>query len=176
VGVCREEVTTHSTRTPPMQTIRQLRRKGKGLQVARPAPAVVPPAVDARVEAIQALIPLGLAAVAAELEAEVTRLAGPRYARQDGQPDRVRWGRQPGSVYLADQKLAIAVPRVRDRRRQVELPLVRYGALQQPQASDEGLFRRVLGGIACRDYAACAEAVPEAFGLSRATVSRRFVR
>src|SRR5438128_45697 len=47
---------------------------------------------------------------------------------------------------------------------------------QQRRALDEGLFRRVLGGIACRDYAACAEAVPEAFGLSRATVSRRFVR
>jgi len=158
-----------------MRTIRQFRKQGKTLRAIRPS-TVLPPTLDARVEAIQALIPLGLAAVAAELEAEVTRLAGPRYARQDGQPDQVRWGRQPGSVYLADQKLAIAVPRVRDRRRQIELPLASYAGLQQPRTLDEGLFRRVLGGIACGDYAACAEAVPAAFGLSRSTVSRRFIR
>ena len=42
-----------------------------------------------------------------------------------------------------------------------------------PRALDEGLFRRVLGGLACREYEACAEAVPAAFGLSRSTVSRR---
>lgn len=158
-----------------MRTIREVRRKGKGLRLVRRA-AVAVPELDGRLAAIQALIPLGLAAVAAELEAEVTRLAGPRYARRDGQPDQVRWGRQPGSVYLADQKLGVAVPRVRDRRRQVEVPLASYTALQEPRAVDEGLFRRVLGGIACGEYAACAEAVPEAFGLSRATVSRRFVR
>jgi transposase-like protein len=34
----------------------------------------------------------------------------------------------------------------------------------------------VLGGLACREYAACAEAVPAAFGLSASSVSRRFVR
>jgi putative transposase len=159
-----------------MRTIRQVRQKGNGRRLARRVDATSLPGVNARLEAIQALIPLGLAAVAEELDAEVTRLAGPRYARDDGQPDRVRWGQQPGSVYLADQKLAIAVPRVRDRQRQIEVPLASYAALQQPRALDEGLFRRVLGGIACGDYAACAEAVPEAFGLSRATVSRRFVR
>jgi len=56
------------------------------------------------------------------------------------------------------------------------VPLASYAGLQQPRALDEGLFRRVLGGIACGDYAACAEAVPAALGLSRSTVSRRFVR
>src|SRR2546425_3481736 len=158
-----------------MRTIRQVRRKGNSLQLG-PAPEAALPAVDGRLAAIQALIPLGLAAVAEELEAEVVRLAGPRYARQDGRPAQVRWGRQPGSVYLADQKLAIAVPRVRDHRRGIEVPLASYAALQTPRALDEGLFRRVLGGLACRDYAACAEAVPAAFGLSRATVSRRFIQ
>ncbi len=48
--------------------------------------------------------------------------------------------------------------------------------LQQPRAQDAGLFRRVLGGISCREYEAAAEAVPEAFGLARSSVSRRFVR
>ena len=158
-----------------MRTIRRVHQKGNGPQLRRAEAAAVP-AVNARLAAIQALIPLGLAAVAEELEAEVTRLAGPRYERHDGGGERVRWGRQRGSVYLADQKLPVAVPRVRDRRRGVEIPLESYAALQTPRALDEGLFRRVLGGLACGEYAACAEAVPAAFGLSRATVSRRFVR
>jgi transposase-like protein len=34
----------------------------------------------------------------------------------------------------------------------------------------------VLHGLSCRQYEACAEAVPEAFGLSASSVSRRFIR
>ena len=43
-------------------------------------------------------------------------------------------------------------------------------------ALDTGLLHRVLGGLSTREYARCAEAVPEAFGLSASTVSRRFKR
>jgi hypothetical protein len=88
----------------------------------------------------------------------------------------VRWGKQPGSIYVADQKLAIMVPRVRDLAASCELPLPTYTTLQTPRAQDVGLFRRVLGGLSCREYEAAAEAVPEAFGLARSSVSRRFIR
>jgi len=128
---------------------------------------------------IQALIPLGLRAVEEALMAEVTALAGPRYARDieaTEQAGLTRWGAQRGSIYLADQKLPITVPRVRDRLAGHEVPLATYAQLQQPRAQDTGLFRRVLGGISCREYEAAAEAVPEAFGLARSSVSRRFVR
>lgn len=37
-------------------------------------------------------------------------------------------------------------------------------------------MRRILHGLSCRRYEECAEAVPEAFGLSGSTVSRRFIR
>lgn len=125
---------------------------------------------------IQALIPLGLRAVEEVLQAEVAALAGARYAHDDGHPDVVRWGRQAGSIYLADQKLPLSVPRVRDRAAGREVPLAAYQQLQTPRAADVGLFRRVLGGISCREYEAAAEAVPEAFGLAKSSVSRRFVR
>ena len=109
---------------------------------------------------IQALIPLGLRAVEEALQKEVTALAGSRYARGDGHPDVVRWGSQPGSIYLADQKLPITVPRVRDMAsaRQHEIPLATYAQLQAPRAQDVGLFRCVLGGISCREYVRAAEA------------------
>ena len=125
---------------------------------------------------IQALIPLGLRAVEEKLQAEVAALAGARYAHGDAYPGVVRWGRQPGSIFLADQKLPLTVPRVRDRTRHRELELPTYEALQTPRSLDAGFYRRVLGGLSCRDYEAAAEAVPEAFGLKRSSVSRRFIR
>lgn len=130
----------------------------------------------AKVALIQALIPLGLKAVEEALVEEVMALAGPRHARDDSRPDVVRWGAQRGSIYLADQKVPIRVPRVRDRHAQREIPLATYAAFQTPRAQDVGLFRRVLGGLSCREYEAAAEAVPEAFGLARSSVSRRFIR
>ena len=56
------------------------------------------------------------------------------------------------------------------------MPLPTSLARQTPQAQDVGVFRKVLGGISCREYEVAAEAVPEAFGLRRSSVSRRFIR
>ena len=159
-----------------MRTVQRIRKKGNAARLVAGCEAGETDGLSARVTAIQALIPLGLAAVAEALNDEVVTLAGARHARTGRRAGVARWGRQAGSVYLADQKVPVVVPRVRDRHRHVEVPLQTYQQLQEPRALDDGLFRRVLGGLACRDYEACAEAVPEAFGLARSTVSRRFVR
>lgn len=157
-----------------MATVLRIGTEGKS-QTTTPA-LVAGYDLDTRVALIQALIPLGLQAVEDVLQQEVQTLAGPRYGRGDTAPHRVRWGRQRGSVYLADQKLPIQVPRVRDRQAGMEIPLQSYAQLQQPRAADEGVLRRLLYGLSCRDYRAAAEAVPEAFGLSRSSVSRRYIR
>ena len=125
---------------------------------------------------IQSLIPLGLKAVEEALSREVTEIAGQRYAHSDDHPDIVRWGKQPGSIYVADQKLPIRIPRVRDQALGREIALSTYQQFQTPRSLDVGLFRRVLGGLSCREYQAAAETIPEAFGLARSSVSRRFIR
>ena len=153
-----------------------MRRVRTKASTGQPVPVAAEDAAAVAVAMIQALIPLGLRAVEEALQAEVAALAGPRYARDATPSAVVRWGAQRGSVYLADQKLPIAVPRVRDRTAGVEVPLTTYAALQTPRGQDVGLFRRVLGGLSCREYEAAAEAVPEAFGLARTSVSRRFIR
>lgn len=155
-----------------MKRIVRIERQDK----RRDGRASTPEEIDSTVALIQALIPLGLHAVGEALEAEVVALAGARYRRTGGRPGVVRWGQQPGSVYLADQKLPIPVPRVRDRSANREIPLATYERLQVPRAADAGLFRKVLVGLTCRQYEACAEAVPAAFGLSASSVSRRFIR
>jgi putative transposase len=161
-----------------MKSVVRITGQGKANDVDPRGVAGLPTveAIDAKVALIQALIPLGLRAVGEVLEAEVTRLAGPRYRRTGGEPGHVRWSREQGSVYLLDQKLPITYQRVRDRHANAEVPLQPYQALQAPRTADAGLFRKVLLGLSCRNYAACAEAVPAAFGLSPSTVSRRFVR
>jgi len=69
----------------------------------------------------------------------------------------------------------VQVPRVRDRAQGRELPLETYTRLSVPRQEDRGLFRRVVLGLSERRYEECAELVPEAFGLSPSTVSRRFI-
>lgn len=132
--------------------------------------------IEGRVELIQALIPLGLEAVNDLLQQEVKALVGERYERGRSHPGLVRWGQQRSSVYLSDQKLSIGVPRVRDYILKKEIPLRSLDQLQVPRNKDEGLFKKILKGLSCRDYEGCAEAVPQAFGLSASTVSRRYIR
>ena len=134
-----------------------------------------PMGVDTKAELIQALIPVGLWHVKELLEEEVRQLAGERYKRS-GLPGHDRWGTQGGSVYLLDQKLPIIVPRVRDQGKGKEVRLRSYERLQEPRDRDEGVLRRILRGLSCRSYEECAAAVPEAFGMSGSSVSRRYIR
>jgi putative transposase len=128
--------------------------------------------LDAKVELIRALIPLGLMRVKELLDDEVKKLAGLRYGRGDGLAG-TRYGSNPGTVRLAGQRVPIRVPRVRGE--QAEIPLRSYAALSGRGEVDEGLLKRVLYGISCRNYEAAAEAIPGAIGLSSSSVSRAFV-
>lgn len=157
------------------RTVRQRRTKAKDVTQT---PAVEPSRepIDTRVAVVQALIPVVLDRVAELLKEDVIAAAGARYARGDHAPTRVRWGQQAGSIYLADQKVPIAVPRVRDRATNTEVPLPAYQALQAPRALDRALLQTILGGLSTHEYGRCVQLVPQAFGLSASTTSRRFRR
>jgi putative transposase len=132
--------------------------------------------IETKIEMIQALIPIGLMAVGEQLEKEVEELAGVKYSHQGGISGHYRWGSENRCIYLADQKIRTRVPRVRNSRKNKEVPLRTYELLQSPRNADEGVLRRILSGLSCHNYEACAEAVPEAFGLSSSTISRRFIK
>ena len=128
---------------------------------------------EARIELIQALIPVALAEVRRTLGEEVERLAGQRHARKDEGESCYRHGSNPGSVRLGGQRHPVRVPRVRGPEGEVRLES--YDRLHGGSGEvDEGLYRKVLLGISCRDYEAAVEAVPGAIGLSKSTVSREF--
>ncbi|HUU45618.1 MAG TPA: hypothetical protein VM118_07760 [Acidobacteriota bacterium] len=69
--------------------------------------------LDTKAELIGRLIPLGLMHVQELLDVEVYRLAGARHARKTEERAGGRYGRKPGSMRTAGQKVRIAVPRVR---------------------------------------------------------------
>jgi transposase-like protein len=130
--------------------------------------------VDSKVEAIRALVPLGLMHVQELLDNEITELAGARHARKDPSMRGRRHGSNPGTVRLAGQRVPIRVPRVRSESGG-EIPLRSYQALREDGAVNDVLLKRVLYGISCRNYEAAAESVPGAIGLSSSTVSRGFI-
>lgn len=164
-----------------MKKVSKRTRKSKKNRVLSPVEIMSPEeyegmAVQARLEAIQALIPLGLMHIQEELIREVERLAGPRHGRQDGGKEIVRYGSNPGSVPVAGQRVRIQVPRLRNQRTNQEVPLDSYHLVQrQPGQVHEGLLKKVFYGISCRNYEAAAEAIPGAIGLSSSTVSRQFI-
>ena len=128
---------------------------------------------ESRLAAIQMLIPLGLKAVAEELAAEVESLAGPRYSR-GGTMD--RHGSNEGSVYLGDQKARVIVPRVRRKDIDEEVPLAAYHRLQEPRVIERTTLNRVIRGVSMGDYAGAALTATEAFGISRNSVSKKWIR
>ena len=131
--------------------------------------------VDAKVEMIRALVPLGLMHVQELLDDEVTELAGARHARKESLVRGRRHGSNPGTVRLAGQRVPIRVPRVRSVAGG-EIPLRSSEAAREDGQVNDVLLKRVLYGISCRTYEAAAESVPGAIGLSSSTVSRSFIQ
>ena len=132
--------------------------------------------IDAKVEAIQQMIPLALMHALDMIENDVRQLAGDWYGRT-GLPGYDRWGSQKGSICLHDQRIPIRYPRVRNTIKRKEVPIPSYTQLHQPAtAVDDRLLKRVLHGISCKNYRECAELIPQAFSLSASTVSRKYIR
>ena len=127
---------------------------------------------DVKMTVIQELIPLGLKAVAEELQNEVMQLAGEKHERGG---KNARWGRQNGSVYLRDQKFGIRVPRVRDVMANREVRLNTYQRLREP-FTDEESMRRLLHGLSTHKYQESSSLAAEAFGISASNLSRKFKR
>lgn len=128
---------------------------------------------DVRISIIQELIPLGLKAVAEELQTEVKQLVGEKYSRNG---ENVRWGSQSGSVYLRDEKYPIQVPRVRNINKNEEVSLKSYRRLQTPFDEDGSLMRRLLHGLSTHKYHESSSLASEAFGISASNLSKRFKR
>jgi putative transposase len=122
---------------------------------------------------IQALIGLGMKAATERIQKDFKALIGQRY--EHGKP-MGPWGSNRGSIYLADQKVMIKVPRARNPRTGEEGRLASYERLQSPQLIEAMALKRVINGVSMRKYEEAALSIPETFGISRDSVSRRWIK
>jgi len=150
-------------------------KKGKGKKKSLEETGILPKDLsrESRLAMIQMLIPVGLRAVEEELQAEVQSLVGPRYSRGGNLK---RWGKNPGSVYLGDQKVSVDVPRVRNVEGKEEVELEAYQGLQSSQVLDDVVLSRVIHGLSQGNYAKAAVQVPETFGIKKSSISKKFIR
>jgi putative transposase len=126
-----------------------------------------------RIAMIQALIPIALEAVKESLLNELTEVVGERYSRGH---EIKRWGSNPGSIFLGDQKVKIKVPRARNTSTNEEIALATYNDLQNAHQLDEMALTRVMHGMSQRNYEKAAIHVPETFGIKKTSTCQRFIR
>lgn len=98
-------------------------------------------------------------------------LAGPDYLPFS--PEIRKWASQAGSVYIGDQKIGVAHPRVRGPRGEIELKS--YGKLKSPQGFSEELLNKVLRGISCQKYGETVVEAAKAFGVSATSISQHII-
>ena len=98
-------------------------------------------------------------------------VAGPDYYPKDRAIQ--KWASQPGSIYMADQKIAVEHPRLRGPK--AEIALQSYQKLKEPGGFSEELLNKVLRGVSCRKYADTVIETAGAFGVSANSVSRHIV-
>ena len=109
------------------------------------------------------------------LNEEIEYLTGEKHERDKPLGGRFRrWGSNPGSVRIDNERVPIRVPRVRDVEASRERPLESYQHLKAGISIDEQLEKSILLGLSTRDYASVAGNILGGFGLSQSSVSRAF--
>ena len=143
---------------------------------------------------LEVRLPLPLAEMWEELQAEVERLAGEAGLRilhgllEDEVRQRVgpqhrphpasgalRWGRQPDYVVFGGQKIPLQRPRVRTRAGE-EVELESYGKLQQDGRMQRAVAERIVCGLSTRKYRRAVQSTLDGYGIRKSSVSRHFVR
>ena len=111
------------------------------------------------------------------LEEDVKALSGDRYSHQKPMDGRYsRYGFNAGSVNVGGKKLKVDVPRVLDEEQGSFRPLESYRELKELDGADEKTMAGVLHGLSTRDYQGVIDYLAEGFGLSKTSVSRKFIR
>ena len=145
---------------------------GQELRVQVPLPmAEVWAEMQAQVEELAGQT--GLQILRATLEDEVTRRVGPPH-RPNPSAGCVRWGKQPGYVVFGGQKVQVERPRVRTREGQ-EVELDSYRQLQQDGKRQRAVREGVVAGLSTRNYRRAVQSVVEGYGIEKSSVSRQFV-
>lgn len=110
------------------------------------------------------------------LEDEVREYSGERYKRDKPKGGRYsRWGYNPGSVWIGEEKVGIQVPRIYDNKERRNKALENYEQLKDIEPDENRLMKAILYGLSTNDYKSIVEQFIDSRGLSRSKVSQRFI-
>lgn len=110
------------------------------------------------------------------LEDEVKEKAGIRYEREKPSSGRYsRWGSNPGSIRVGEEKVKIKVPRIHDNQRLITESPDSYQKLRSIDLPSEALMKKIILGLSQHDYQEVVKMGIESFGLSQSTVSKAFI-
>lgn len=128
--------------------------------------------IDTQHLLISTLLPPAVKEFIAECDREVNRLCGDRY--RHGKVTN-RWGSQNGSIILANQRVALEVPRVRGKDGK-EVRLQTYEDFQNPQLFDQAVFVEGIKKVSQRDYEKGVSKIANSFGFKKSSVSKRWIK
>lgn len=127
--------------------------------------------IDSQHLLISTLLPPAVQEFIRQCEREVNDLCGKRY--QHGKTN-LRWGTQEGSIILANQNVAMEIPRVRGKQG-AEVKLKTYEQFQDPGLFNQAVFTEGLKKVSQRDYQKGVQKIASSFGFKKSSVSRRWI-
>ena len=86
-----------------------------------------------------------------------------------------RWGKNPGSIRIGEEKVPVEVPRFYDKEASRTEESDYYRKLHDIPMPSEEVLKKVIKGLSQHDYEEVTKSVLESFGLSQSTVSRIFI-
>ena len=129
-------------------------------------------AIDSRFELISLMLPPAIKAFYSDMGRELKEICGDRYSRSS---EVYRWGESKGSIVLGKQKVAIAKPRLRDSETGAEIVLPSYARFQDPELFQKSVFMEGMKKVSQRDYEKGLPKIAASFGVSKSSVSRRWI-
>ncbi|MBS3945922.1 MAG: transposase, partial [Melioribacter sp.] len=106
------------------------------------------------------------------MEEEIKMKAGEKYERGKRYN---RWGNNPGSIRIGEEKVAVEVPRFYDKEEERTEASEYYQRLHSTPMPSEEVIKKVIKGLSQRDYEEVTKSVIESFGLSQSSISRTFI-
>ena len=110
------------------------------------------------------------------MQNSIEEKCGERYSHEKPEGGRYsRWGFNPGSLKVGDEKVPLEVPRYYDEQEKRVQNVGVYRQIKEQESPSAQMIKSILLGLSQRDYGKLSKTVAESFGISQSTISRKFI-
>lgn len=110
------------------------------------------------------------------MQSSIIEKCGDRYSHEKPEEGRYsRWGYNPGSLTVGEEKVPLSVPRYYDDQEKSAQNIDVYGEMKSQESPNEKLVKSILLGLSQRDDGQLSKTITESFGVSQSSISRKFI-